>query len=79
MFVDKFIHNQLDVLPPTTPEYKGETLINSTRETFINSLTNNGQYRNLPPIQRMSDPEKLAEMKRKMEQQQQFNEDNERG
>lgn len=78
-FVDKFIHNQLDVLPPTTPEYKGETLINSTRETFINSLTNNGQYRNLPPIQRMSDPEKLAEMKRKMEQQQQFNEDNERG
>ena len=52
---------------------------NRTRESFINELTNFGAYRNLPPIQRMSDPERMAQMRRKMEQNQQSNDDNERG
>jgi hypothetical protein len=77
-FVDKFVHNQLDVLPPVTQEKKDETSRDSTREIFINSLTNNGQYRNLPPIQRMSDPKKLVEMRRKMEKNQITNDKNER-
>ena len=51
---------------------------NRTREDFINQLTNFGAYRNLPPIQRMSDPQKLEEMRRKMEQHTQDNNDPER-
>lgn len=50
-----------------------------TRESFINELTNFGAYRNLPPIQRMSDPERIARMQRRMEENQQSNDDNERG
>lgn len=87
-FVEKFVHQQLDVLPEPTQDIRESSASNTTRETrttnntredFINQLTNFGEYRNLPPIQRMSDPEKLAEMRRKMEQNQQANEDNERG
>ena len=80
-FVDKFVHNQLDVLPPATQETRttNTRTVNRTRESFINELTNFGAYRNLPPIQRMSDPQKIEEMRRKMEQNQQSNEDNERG
>nr|DAL06041.1 MAG TPA: IrrE N-terminal-like domain [Caudoviricetes sp.] len=79
-FVDKFVHRQLDVLPQTTQETRNTSTqtVNRTRESFINELTNFGAYRNLPPIQRMSDPEKLAEMRRKMEQNQQANDDSER-
>ena len=80
-FVDKFVHKQLDVLPSPTQEI-GKTntsTTNRTRESFINELTNFGAYRNLPPIQRMSDPERMAQMRRKMEQNQQSNDDNERG
>ena len=74
-FVDKFVHQQLDVLPEPNQEIR-ET--NSTRGNFINELTNFGEYRNLPPIQRMSDPRKLEEMRRKMEQNQ-IGSDTERG
>lgn len=74
-FVDKFVHQQLDVLPEPNQEIR-ET--NSTRGNFINELTNFGEYRNLPPIQRMSDPRRLEEMKRKMEQNQ-IDSDTERG
>lgn len=80
-FVDKFVRKQLDVLPPATQEMRNANnteTIDRTREDFINRITNLGQYRNLQPIQRMSDPEKLAQMKRKMEENQQSNGDNER-
>ncbi len=79
-FVDKFVRRQLDVLPPATQEIRSTNTraVNRTRENFINELTNFGAYRNLPPIQRMSDPERLARMQRKMEQNQQSNDDNER-
>ena len=80
-FVDKFVHKQLDVLPSPTQEIR-ETNTSTTyrtRESFINELTNFGAYRNLPPIQRMSDSERMAQMRRKMEQNQQSNDDNERG
>lgn len=72
-FVDKFVHQQLDVLPEPTQQRTENR--NSTREQFINTLTNNGRYRNLPPIQRMSDPEKIEQMRRKMEQHTQSNDD----
>ena len=75
-FVDKFVRNQLDVLPPATQEIRNTNTraIGRTREDFMNELTNFGQYRNLPPIQRMSDPERLARMQQKMKENQQSNE-----
>lgn len=76
-FVEKFVDRQLNVLPPTSQTRTQP--INSTRETFVNWLSNNGEYRNLPPIQRMSDPERMAQMQRRMQQNQQSNEENERG
>lgn len=72
-FVDRFVHNQLDVLPPAIQGEKEEKSTNSARETFMNLISNNGEYRNLPPIQRMADPQKIEEMKKKMEQHQQEN------
>lgn len=84
-FVEKFVHQQLDVLPEPTqdiresaPENNTTRETNTTREDFINQLTNFGAYRNLPPIQRMSDPQKLEEMRRKMQQHTQENHDTER-
>ena len=79
-FVDKFVRKQLDVLPPATQETRNTNTraVGRTRQDFIDSITNFGQYRNLSPIQRMSDPERLAQMQRKMEENQQSNDDNER-
>lgn len=88
-FVDKFVHKQLDVLPEPTQDIRETNTSNETRETntsstnrtredFINQLTNFGAYRNLPPVQRMSDPQKIEEMRRKMEQHTQSNDDPER-
>lgn len=84
-FVEKFVHQQLDVLPEPTQDIRESATennttreTNTTREDFINQLTNFGAYRNLPPIQRMSDPQKLEEMRRKMEQHTQENHDTER-
>ena len=72
-FVEKFVDRQLNVLPPPSQQRAAPT--NSSRESFVNWLSNNGEYRNLPPIQRMSDPERMAQMQRRMQQSQ----DNERG
>lgn len=79
-FVDKFVHQQLDVLPVPKQEIKNINTqsTNKTKENFINGLTDFGKYRNLPPIERMSDPEKIEEMKRKMQQNQKINQDYER-
>ena len=78
-FVKKFVHKQMDILPEQIEvreniEYS-VIPTNKKREDFLNSLTNFGQYRDLPPIQRMSNPQKVEEMKRKMEQMQQSNEE----
>lgn len=77
-FVEKFVHQQLELLPESTQDIREVTVdsnknietktTNKTREDFINQLTNFGAYRNLPPIQRMSDSQKLEEMRRKREQ-----------
>lgn len=76
-FVDKFVHNQLDVLPKPTQE-RAEIRRDNTRENFLNYLSNNGEYRNLPPISRSPEPERLAQMQKNVEQQQSID-DNERG
>ena len=75
-FVDKFVRKQLDVLPPATREIRNTNTraVGRTREDFMNELTNFGQYRNLLPIQRMSDPERLSRMQQKMKENQQSNE-----
>ena len=75
-FVEKFVDRQLNVLPPASQTRTQPT--NSAREAFVNWLSNNGEYRNLPPIQRMSDPERMAQMQRRMQQNQQSTDENER-
>lgn len=75
-FVEKFVHTQLDVLPPATQERRETTAyttqtrptVNRTRENFINQLTNFGELRNLPPIVRLANPQKIEEMRMKAEQ-----------
>ena len=87
-FVEKFVHQQLELLPESTQDIREVTVdsnknietktINKTREDFINQLTNFVAYRNLPPIQRMSDSQKLEEMRKKREEHTQENDDLER-
>lgn len=87
-FVEKFVHQQLELLPESTQDIREVTVdsnknietktTNKTREDFINQLTNFGAYRNLPPIQRMSDSQKLEEMRKKREEHTQENDDLER-
>lgn len=47
-FIKKFIDKQLHVLPPATSKPN----LNNRRTTFINELSNNGEYLNLAPIQK---------------------------
>ena len=75
-FVEKFVNRQLNVLPPAIVQRSSN--VTSSRESFLNFLSNNGELRNLPPIQRMSDPERMETMRRKMEQAQQSTDANER-
>ena len=87
-FVEKFVHKQLELLPESTQNIrevavdsnknKETKTINKTREDFINQLTNFGEYRNLPSIQRMSDSQKLEKMRRKKEEHSKENYDLER-
>ncbi len=77
-FLEKFVDNQLNVLPPAIQENRETSTTNKTRQNFLDSLTNFGEYRNLPPVQRMSDPEKMAEMRRKIEENQSSKENGER-
>lgn len=87
-FVEKFVHKQLELLPESiqnlrevavdSNKNKETKTINKTREDFINQLTNFGAYRNLPSIQRMSDSQRLEEMRRRREEHTQENDDLER-
>ena len=87
-FVEKFVHKQLELLPESTQNIREVAVdsnknretktINKTREDFINQLTNFGEYRNLPSIQRMSDSQKLEKMRRKKEEHSKENYDLER-
>lgn len=87
-FVEKFVHKQLELLPESTQDIREVAVdsnknretktVNKTREDFINQLTNFGEYRNLPPIQRMSDSQRLEEMRRRREEHTQENDDLER-
>jgi len=63
-FVEKFVNNQLNVLPIANEQLSAS----NSRHNFIKSLSNDGKYRELPPVQRKSEPRRMAEMKRKMEQ-----------
>lgn len=76
-FLEKFVNNQLNVLPPARQERTTQSTQN-TRESFLSSIRNFDNYGKMPEPHGMSDPGKIAQMKRKMEQNQQSN-DNERG
>lgn len=67
-FIEKFVNKQLNILPPATQDIKTETNNSSVRESFVNWLSNNGEFRNLPPVQSISDPEKIAKMQKEMNQ-----------
>ena len=87
-FVEKFVHKQLEVLPESTQDSREVAVdsnknretktINKTREDFINQLKNFGAYSNPPSIQRMSDSQRLEEMRRRREEHTQENDDLER-
>ena len=64
-FVKNFVDRQLNVLPAPIQETRPTT--HENRTNFLNTLSNNGDYKDLPPIQRMSDPKKLEQMRAKME------------
>lgn len=76
-FVEKFVNKQLNVLSDTT--LQRNLVEKGARESFINWLSNNGEHRNLPPVQRLSDPERMARMERKMQQDQSSKENDGRG
>ena len=68
-FVDKFVHRQLDVLPATKQEIKNNNVTtNRTRIDFVNDLRSFNKDINIQQVQRMSDPQRIAEMRKKMEQ-----------
>ena len=72
-FIEKFVDKQLNILPPTIQE-KSST-INESRQNLLNWLSNNGEFRNFSPVQRMSAPQKIEQMRNKMEQKDQKNND----
>ena len=72
-FIEKFVNKQLNILPLATQDIKAENNNNSLRENFVNWLSNNGEFRNLPPVQSISDSEKIAKMQKEMNQYQQKN------
>lgn len=65
-FIKNFAKKQLNVLPP--PVTMQRMVTTGTRKSFTNWLSNNGEYRNLPPIRRMSNPEKKRSNEKKMEE-----------
>lgn len=79
LFLRNLVDKQLNVLPPPTQNTSLHGgIINRSRVDFMNEITNFGQYRNLPPIRRMSDPERIMQMQRKMEENQKSTDENER-
>ena len=73
-FIQKYIGKQLNLLPERTGSNIENTVsIQNSRQTFINSITNNGEFRN---IQIMSDPQRIENMRRKMEQGKPLNDEN---
>ena len=71
-FVENFVHQQLDVLPSAQQETMetNTSTVNRSKTSFMDELTNFGEYRNLPPVQSMSDPEKVKKLQEKMEKKQ---------
>lgn len=50
--IKNFVRKQLDVLPPAkNQEEHNLSTLSSKRNDFINQLTNNGEFRNLQPLQ----------------------------
>ena len=72
-FIEKFVDRQLNVLPHSSQNRTQP--VNSSKEDFVKWLSNNGEYRSLPAI----NPERMAQMRRKMEQKQNADVNNEKG
>lgn len=50
--IKNFVRKQLDVLPPArNQEENNVSTLNSKRNDFINEISNNGEFRKLPPLQ----------------------------
>ena len=62
----KIVNSILSSFKTSTQDIKTENNNNSVRESFVNWLSNNGEFRNLPPVQSISDPEKIAKMQKEI-------------
>ena len=52
LIIKNFVRKQLDVLPPARNQEENNVYtLNSKRNDFINEISNNGEFRKLPPLQ----------------------------
>lgn len=67
-FVKNFVNNQLNVLTANTEKRpSAQVAKNRLRQDFENWLSNNGEFKNLPVSRRLSDPDRMVRMQRKMD------------
>lgn len=66
-FVENFVNKQLNILPERTETKQSAQIAkNRLKKDFENWLSNNGEYKNLPPVHSVSNPDSIARMQRKM-------------
>ena len=66
-FVENFVNKQLNVLPTNTGNRQSAKIAaRRLKQDFENWLSNNGEFKNLPTPHRMSNPDRMARMQRKM-------------
>ena len=52
LIIKNFVRKQLDILPPARNQEENNVYtLNSKRNDFINEISNNGEFRKLPPLQ----------------------------
>ena len=67
-FVEDFVKRQLNVLPSSTKKIpSAQVAKNRLRQDFENWLSNNGEFKQLPTSRRLSDPDRMAKLQRKMD------------
>ena len=66
-FIRNFAEKQLNVLPPTKEQEENHiSSFNSQRDTFINELSHNGEYRKLNSIKNNEERQNSEEIKRQI-------------
>ena len=65
-FIERFVNKQLNVLPPA--ETNIQDFNNLLRNSFLNRLSNNGEYKNLPPVKTMTQENDFKQPSKDFEQ-----------